>query len=342
MYNTIYVIRTLFVCLILINEVAAQTLIELKSGTTATLRGLSAVNDRILWASGTNGHVGRSADGGETWTWMQIPGFEKVDFRDIEGFDEHTALVMGIGSPGYLLRTTNKGKNWSVVYKNEHKEIFLDALYFWNDRSGMAIGDPIDGRFFMLRTFNGGKDWREIPYTNRPKAEPGEACFAASGSNIAGISPQEAVFVSGGSQSRIFIRDSSYRLPLIQGSESTGANAIDVYRKNKRASSKKWIVVGGDFNRNRHDSANAVISRDGGQTWHFPEKKPNGYRSSVTWIDQKRLISCGISGVDISKDEGEHWSLLTNTGFHICIKSKKGNTIYLAGANGRIARLDWR
>ncbi len=332
---------SIFVCLFLAKGVVGQKIIPLNSGTRASLRGLSVLNERILWASGSKGQVGVSTDAGETWKWMQIPGFEKVDFRDVEGFDENTAVIMGVGSPGYILRTDDKGKNWTVVYKNEDKRIFLDAMFFWNDRSGIIVGDPMDGRFFILRSFDGGKSWREIDPKNRPIASNGEACFAASGSNIAALSRSEAVFVSGGAQARFFIRDTSIRLPLLQGKESTGANAIASYRNKPYKKAKQLAVVGGDFANDKIDSAVMAISTDGGISWKNPIRSPHGYRSGITWISKKRLIACGTSGVDISQDGGMKWTLLTNDGYHVCSKSKSGNTVYLAGPEGRIARLNW-
>lgn len=319
----------------------AQELIELNSGNNSTIRGLSAVSDRVLWASGTGGHVGRSTDGGETWSWSQIPGFAKVDFRDIEAFDDRTAIVVGIGSPGYILRTEDAGKNWTVVYMNKDERIFLDAMLFWNDRAGMVIGDPIDGRFFILRSFDGGRNWNEIPFENRPIAEAGEACFAASGTNIAALSNKEAVFVSGGTRSRFFKRSTSAPLPLIQGSESTGANSIASFNKCGRGEATHLAVVGGDFSNDKKDSAVCAISTDGGNSWRLSERPPHGYRSCVVWINHNKLFACGTSGVDVSEDGGRHWRKISDNGFHVCVRSKNGKSLYLAGSNGRISRMIW-
>src|ERR1035441_11129608 len=88
--------------------------------------------------------VGRSVDGGNIWKWMQVKDFEKTDFRDIEAFDELIAVIIGIGDPAYILRTIDGGETWKLVYLNNTKGIFLDAMEFWNDQSGIVIGDPIN------------------------------------------------------------------------------------------------------------------------------------------------------------------------------------------------------
>src|SRR5215212_5318142 len=59
--------------------------------TKASLRGLSVVNEKVVGASGTGGSFLRSVDGGKTWTVGTVAGAEKLDFRDVEAFDETTA-----------------------------------------------------------------------------------------------------------------------------------------------------------------------------------------------------------------------------------------------------------
>src|SRR5262245_56736609 len=69
-----------------------------------SLRGLSVVNNNVVWVSGSNGMVGKSTNGGKNWRWMTVKGFEKNDFRDIEAFDANTAIIMAISEPAYILK----------------------------------------------------------------------------------------------------------------------------------------------------------------------------------------------------------------------------------------------
>jgi len=313
-------------------NITAQKIQNLTDSIQSSIRGLSVVDNNILWVSGSNGTVGKSFDGGKTWKWMIVKGFEKTDFRDIEAFDKKTAVIMGVDEPAYILRTKDGGENWSVVFENKTKGMFLDAMEFWNIQSGIVIGDPINNRFFIGRTFDGGKTWRGIPLQNEPIADSGEACFASSGTNIRRLNKAEAVFVSGGLSSNIFIREKKINIPILQGKESTGANSIAV--KN----SKTMVVVGGDFMKKNDTDKNCVITTDGGLTWITPKIPPTGYRSCVEYLSKNTWITCGLNGVDISDDSGMNWKNISKESFNVCRKAKKGNAVYLAG-NGRVGKL---
>ena len=314
----------------LLSEVRAQEIKILQEGEKVSLRGLSVVTDKIIWASGNNGTIARSIDAGKNWSWNKVKGYESRDFRDIEAFDGKTAIVIAVGEPAIILKTNDGGTTWKKVYENNIAGMFLDAIEFSSEQDGVVIGDPVNGRFFMARTNNGGNTWKESG--NLPAAEKGEACFAASGTNLR--IRDDVYFVSGGSVSRLFINNQPHQLPLLQGKESQGANSIAI-------SSENIIIVGGDFNTDSLRSGNCVVSRDGGRTWIKPTSLPHGYRSCVEFIDMKRAITCGLNGVDISSDNGIQWNGISSTGFHVCRKAKKGKAVFLAGGNGRIARLSW-
>ncbi len=317
----------------------SQKLISLNSDTNTSLRGLSVVNNKVLWVSGSNGTVGRSIDSGKTWTWMTVPGFEKRDFRDIEAFDEATAIIMAIDTPAVILKTINGGKSWKTVFIDPTPGMFLDAMEFWNDQSGIVIGDPVNGKFFIARTFDEGTTWRSIPFQNLPAADQGEACFAASGTNLRKLDRDEACFVTGGTKSRLFWKGAPVMLPIVQGTASTGANSIAIRDNKKLRNSKYFVVVGGDFSNDKSKDKNCFITKDAGKTWTAPNVPPNGYRSCVEFIDKNTLITCGTSGVDISTDGGMNWKAISEEGYHVCRKAKDGKTVYLAGSKGKIARV---
>ncbi len=326
--------RWIFIIIFLFGSLTfAQKVKVLTSGTKTSIRGLSIVNDNTIWVSGSGGTIGRSLDKGLSWKWFVVKDFEKNDFRDIEAFDAVTAVIMGISEPAFILKTIDGGETWKAVYENKMKGMFLDAMEFWNEQSGIVIGDPIDRRFFILRTFDGGNTWRDLPSQNYPEADSGEACFASSGTNIRKLAKDEACFVSGGLRSRLFIRDKKYDLPIIQGKESTGANSVAVKNKNT------LVVVGGDFTTPGATEKNCSITHDGGKTWTAPSIPPHGYRSCVEYIGKKKWICCGLNGVDYSTDDGKTWRWISKESFNSCRKAKDGKAVFFAGGNGEIGIL---
>src|SRR5262245_45734324 len=66
-------------------------------GSQGRFRGLCVVDARVVWASGTQGTVLRTIDGGRTWQPRPIPGAAELDFRDIHAVDDRTAYALSIG-----------------------------------------------------------------------------------------------------------------------------------------------------------------------------------------------------------------------------------------------------
>lgn len=316
----------------------SQTITTLTSKDKISIRGLSVVSDKIVWASGSGGMVGLSVDGGKTWTWNQVKGFEKNDFRDIEGFDHKSAVIIAVGEPGLILKTFNGGESWKLVYTDSTKGMFLDAMEFWDNGNGIVVGDPIDGKIYVARTADYGTTWQRYQSSKLPAVETGEAMFASSGTNIRRFNAVEAIVVTGGKRSRVLLHEKWIDLPLLQGSESTGANSIAIW--NVLPKKPRMIVVGGDFTRDTLTEKNCVISNDMGKHWTYPQQPPHGYRSCVEFIDYDKAIACGTSGVDITNDGGKTWTLISKESFHVCQKAKKGNRVFLAGSKGRIAVLE--
>jgi hypothetical protein len=321
--------------------VDAQQIQLLTNKEKISLRGLSVVNDNIIWASGSSGQVARSIDGGKHFEWITVKGYEKRDFRDIEAFDANTAIIMAVDLPAVILKTKNGGKTWNEVYHNDTKGMFLDAMDFSNDGNGIIVGDPIDNRLFIATTNNYGDKWLALkPKNNFYVADTGEAFFAASGTNVklTGNKYNPVIcFVTGGTDSRLFMNGSPAGLNIIHGQGTQGANSIDI-----DSAVSKIAIVGGDFNETSLSEKNIQLFTIDGSRLLTPiiQTPPHGYRSCVAFITEDSLICCGLTGVDISNDGGLNWKLVSNESFNVCAKAKKGNAVFLAGKDGRIARLE--
>src|SRR4051794_17632035 len=148
----------------LISIAAAQSWTPQTSGTTASLRGIAAVNDRVAWASGTNGTYLITTDGGSRWKAAQVPGAEKLDFRDVHAVDARTAWLMsaGTGDASRIYRTADGGANWTLQLTNPDAAGFFDAVAFWDAKRGLIVGDSVDGRIPVFSTQDGGEHWRKL------------------------------------------------------------------------------------------------------------------------------------------------------------------------------------
>lgn len=313
----------------------------LHTGAKTSLRGLSVVNNNVVWVSGSNGMVGKSSNAGKNWKWMVVKGFEENDFRDIEAFDANTAIIMSIADPAYILKTTDGGETWKVVYENKTKGMFLDAMEFRDPLNGFVIGDPVDGRFFMAKTSDGGNSWKELAAEQRFVADSGEAFFASSGTNFRYLFNRSIIMASGGKNSRLFYDKTVFNLPMTKGKETAGTNSIAVYDNFKKGKANKIIVVGGDFTADSLIDKNCFVSNNGGKSWDRPKSPPNGYRSCVEFLNKETIVTCGLNGVDYSYDGGKNFHSISKEGFHVCRYARIGNTIYLAGGNGKIGKLVW-
>ena len=328
--------RVLSVALLLISGcmLRAQQISLLTDGKLFSLRGLSVVTDQILWVSGSAGSVGLSTDGGLNWKWIQVPGFEKSDFRDIEAFSDQEAVIMGITEPAVVLYTTDGGTNWVTAFRDSSRSAFLDAMYFSGDQAWL-IGDPEAGKILFAVSDDRGKTWRKRNPSGFESVASGEAFFAASGTNISLTREGVPVLVSGGKKSCLYFDSNRFQLLMNQGEETTGANSIAVNPFN----TNEAFIVGGDFSHDTSRYRNAIRIQFEPFLETVPLTPPGGYRSCVEYLDKNRMICCGTSGVDFSDDAGTHWKLISKRGFHTCRKSKTGNAVFLSGPRGSVGRL---
>lgn len=334
--------RSIIYCLLFLPLFGfAQTydLIPLTSGVATSLRGMSIVSDQVAWVSGSNGHIGRTVDGGKNWDWIKPEGYEKLDFRDIEAFDADKAIAVNAGSPAYILMTVDGGKTWKESYKNLDTAIFLDGMDFWNDQRGIVFGDPINSKMQLLRTIDGGVSWSDISENLQAKMGVGEAAFAASGSTIQVKGNGKVWIATGGRTSNIYYSSNFgstwqiFECPILQGESSTGPFSMSFFNEDK------GVVVGGNYLKDKENENNVLLTNNGGKTWTKPEKPVDGYRSGVTYINEKTLIAAGTSGIDISSDGGKYWYNISGMNFNVVQKSKKGDLILLAGNKGQIYQL---
>jgi photosystem II stability/assembly factor-like uncharacterized protein len=314
------------------------------SGTTASFRGLSVVNDRIAWASGTRGTVVRTTDGGATWRVITVPGADSLDFRDIAAFDARRAYVLSIGNgnASRIYKTVDGGATWALQFTNSDSAAFYDCFDFWSPERGLAMSDPMMGRFRVIGTSDGGATWTELPPERIPPALPGEAAFAASGSCLVVNRPDNAWIASGGGADARVYRSGTGGInwqvtatPLRSGAGTRGIFSLAF------ADGRRGIAVGGDYQAPTDATDNVALTDDGGVTWRVPVGRPSGYRSGVAYVpgtDGRVVVAVGTSGSDYSTDGGETWTPIDTLAFNTVAFGRGSSSAgWAVGPTGRIA-----
>jgi len=310
------------------------------SGVTARLRGVSAVSERVGWASGSGSTVLRTNDGGTTWQQRTITT-DTLDFRDIDAVNAETAYVLSIGNgpASRIYKTSDAGATWTLQFKNENPKAFLDAMSFWDADHGIVFGDSIDGQLDILITENGGNTWSRLSSPNLPPALPNEGAFAASGTNIAVVGKSHAWIGTGAAAKSRVLRTSDNGhtwqvsdTPVAAG-QSSGIFSI-AFRDTKHG-----VIVGGDYTKEKEAVNNLAFTRDGGATWTLA-KGLSGFRSVVAYVPgTKIIVAIGPAGSDFSTDDGQTWKPVDGPGFDT-FSFVQGKTIgWAAGAKGTLAKL---
>jgi len=327
-----------------------------KSGTTAGLRGIHAVGGGVAWASGTNGTVLRTEDGGYEWQSCAMPpGAEKLDFRGVWAWDDQTAIIMssGTGDASRLYKTTDGCSSWKLLFANPDKDGFWDGMVFLNRERGYLLGDPVGGKITFLTTKDGGDTWSRSDAVGLAADSNGGA-FAASNSSLLGRPNEPVAFGSVGAfyyyQSftgtvsfpgkpgtpiRMTEQWGHVLVPLAHDGASAGIFSLGFHEGPVHGYGYSLVAVGGDYTKPSETAGTAAWSADGGKTWTASTRPPHGFRSAVAWDpDLKAWIAAGTNGSDISYDDGKTWQPLDDGNWNAL------SLPWVAGPNGRIAKLD--
>jgi photosystem II stability/assembly factor-like uncharacterized protein len=323
---------------LLAGPACAQTWVSQQSGTKASLRGVSVVNARVVWASGTGGTYLKTADGGSTWSAEKVQGAEALDFRDIQAVDERTVYLLssGTGDKSRVYKTTDGGGQWKLQFTNPDPKGFFDAMAFWDATHGIAVGDPVDGHFVVLTTADGGGHWERRP---TPPAMPEEGAFAASGTCLVTMGKRDAWFATGGPRgARVFHsgdRGATWTIaatPIRNDGAAAGVFSLAF------SDSRHGVAVGGDYSKPENAERNVAVTADGGMTWTEPSgQHPKGFRSAVVFLPGRKVwIAVGTSGSDISSDDGKSWKNF-DSGAYNAISFFSGKAGWAVGPGGRVA-----
>ena len=320
-------------------DAAAQSWVPQTSGTTASFRGIHALNAQTVWVSGTGGTYLITTDGGATWRAGKVPGAERLDFRAVWAFDDKTAYVLSIGTgeQSRIYTTTDGGATWKLLFTNPDAKGFFDGIAFWDSAHGIVAGDTVDGRTTIFTTADAGETWQR---QNSPEAVGGaEGAFAASNTSIAlygahdvWVGTTAARVLHSGDNGRTW---TAVTTPVRHDSQNAGIFSV-AFRD-----ALHGIAVGGDYSKDKEGRDNIAVTSDGGKTWTKPAGGPAGFRSAVAWAPDKKIwVATGTSGSDVSTDDGATWKQFDTTSYNALAFVQGAG--WAVGGRGRIAAFKWQ
>ena len=315
-------------------SIVVDTLFQDKISIRAVL-----IDANKIWFAADKGRFGFfNLDNNQKFESKIIKDSLKLEFRSNAKTKKHI-FILNVGNPALLYQISKDGKETKLVYHENHEKVFFDSMQFWNDKEGIAMGDPIADCLNVIITRDGGNSWNKVPSDKLPKVMDGEAAFAASNTNII-IKGNHTWIVSGGKKSRVFYSPDKgnswkvYDTPIVQGKSMTGIFTADFY------DAQTGFVAGGDYEVRNQNFSNKAITADVGKTWKLiAENQGFGYASCVQYVpgsNGKGLVTVGFSGIYYSSDGGTSWKQFSTDSTLNTIRFIDNHTAIAAGQNKMI------
>jgi photosystem II stability/assembly factor-like uncharacterized protein len=212
-------------------------------------------------------------------------------------------------------------------------------MAFWDGSHGVAFGDPVDGRFFVLRTDDGCASWAEV---RGPELIPleNEAGFAASGTGITVAGTGHAWIGTGGGPFARVLRSEDRGLTWTAVvTPMTGGSATGIFGIAFR-DTLHGVAVAGDYQEPAGDAPTVLSTGDGGRTWTITGPTlPAGVRFGAVALPERRaFVAAGPSGMGVSLDDGATWTPV-DTLFRYGMVARDA-VVWASGPTGWITRSD--
>lgn len=312
--------------------------VELLYSDSLSIRAIEIMGNSLAFAAnkGTFGSV--DLESGKVRTNVQR--FDSIfpEFRAVV----HTSndfFMLSVANPALLYKTGNSGK-MELVYKETDEAVFYDAMTFWDDKEGLAIGDTMNGCMSIITTRDGGLTWNKLQCDDLPEGIEGEGAFAASNTNIAIIGDKTWVATT----KRILFSSDKGRTwevqqtPIRSKEPTEGIYSIAFYDENL------GVAIGGDYTSPERNTSNKAITTNGGISWKLmaDSAEPN-YRSCIQFVPGskgKGIVALGFTGIAYTSNLGKTWTQLSDESF-FTIRFQNDSVAYAAGRN-RISKLTFR
>lgn len=317
------------------SEIERQT-----SGTEELIVAIDAVNERVVWASGTSGTFLWTNDGGKRWVVGAVAGADTLQFRDVHAVsvDEAYLLSIGPGAASRVYHTTDRGASWTMQFVNDLPDAFFDCFAFWEDGAGIAFSDAVGDRFPIIRSLAAGAEWRYIE--NTPPAQPNEGGFASSGTCVVTLGDATVLIGTGNAaQARVLRSEDRGRswetadVPLYSG-DASGITTLSF------RDASHGVALGGDIANPDTVTNNVAVTTDGGRTWSPGEPTPfrGAVYGSAFAPESGVLVAVGPGGAARSSDDGSSWTKFDSL-THWSVDFGGRSVGWMVGPQGRITKI---
>lgn len=320
------------------------TIEEVFTDSLQTIRDIQARGEDNIWFSSGEGRVGVLQESVPKLASVRY-NETKLKFKSIAVQDSLVYLLHPT-RPAlvYKLKYHSEGaESIEAVYTQEEKEVFYNAIAFWDSEKGILVGERENSDCLaIVRTMDAGATWQEIPCSSLPSLEKGEQLFASSNSNIS-VYGSNIWIATGGTKARVFYSDdygetwAVHTTPFVQGEEGAGIFSIAF------ADAKHGVAIGGKWKNKTFNAGNKAYTDDAGKTWKlFANKEYPGLQEQVVFVpntSNKTIVAVGEGGVAFTSDAKE-WKQLSDQSFeHI---SFVNDSVAYASKGGGLYRLLFR
>lgn len=328
-----YLISCLLFCFVLHTQAQWEVLPKISE---SSFRSIDATQEPRIWAGGSANTILTSADNGATWV-KRIVGEEfKLDFRGIAALGEQKVVAVSAGlseeGSAKIYLSEDAGETWKLTFDAKGKGVFLDGVKFFNSMEGIAYGDPIDGKMFMIKTVDGGKTWKTAG-EKIPKLKTGEASFAASNSNIFIL--DNTVWIA--TTDRIFRsknKGEDWEVFNTYFPSGTTAGIFGLHF----SSQMDGVLLGGDYLNDKGKFPNISFTQNGGKTWHkTQEVQPYGLKEAAWKVGLDQLLVIGTTGTSLVEVSSSKSTALDSLSFHAL--SCNSQYCFSIGGKGNLARM---
>lgn len=316
------------------------TSVEIESlySDSLSIRAIEIMGNNLAFAANKGSFGSIDLATGKVRTNIQKQDSLLPEFRAV-AHTENDFFMLSVANPALLYKTGEKGK-MELVYKEVDDAVFYDAMTFWNDKEGIAVGDTMNGCMSIIITRDGGNTWNKLPCNELPIGIDGEGAFAASNTNIVVVGDKTWI----GTTKRILFssdKGGSWEVqntPIKSVEATEGIYSIAFYDENI------GVAIGGDYTNPERNTANKAMTTDGGKTWRLMADGvlPN-YRSCIQFVPETEghgIVALGFPGIAYSSNQGESWIQLSDESF-FTIRFQNDSIAYAAGRN-RIAKLTFK